>query len=275
MDIIPVSVIIPVKNEEKNLSLCLEKLNDFSEVIVVDSNSTDNTPSIVKQYGCKLVNFDWNGKFPKKRNWTLQNVPLKNQWVLFLDADEYITPEFVKELKQKISNTDVSGFWLNYNNHFMGKQLKFGDKMKKLALFKKDKGAYEQIQEDHWSHLDMEVHEHPVINGKAGKLKSPIIHNDYKGLEHYLVRHEAYANWEARRFLSLEENGFKELNFRQKLKYHLLRLGVLPILYFLGSYILKVGFLDGKEGYVFAKYKAKYFRKIQQKIKDLKAKQLN
>ena len=84
---IPVTVIVSVKNEELNLPTCLEKLKDFSEVIVVDSMSTDKTPEIVKEFRFQLVNFKWNGKFPKKRNWTLENVNIKNDWVLFLDAD--------------------------------------------------------------------------------------------------------------------------------------------------------------------------------------------
>ena len=86
MEKIPVSVIIPVKNEEKNLPRCLSLLKDFSEVIVVDSHSTDKTPQIAEEYGCSLIEFTWNGRFPKKRNWVLRNVELQNTWVLFLDA---------------------------------------------------------------------------------------------------------------------------------------------------------------------------------------------
>jgi len=148
--------------------------------------------------------------------------------------------------------------------------MKYGDKMKKLALFKKNKGEYEEIKEDSWSHLDMEVHEHPIIKGSVGKLTNPIMHKDYNGLEHYINKHNAYSTWEANRFLQIESNS--NLNKRQKLKYQFIKLGILPFVYFVGSYILKFGFLDGKEGYYLSKYKSNYFFQIQTKIKELKNK---
>ena len=154
----------------------------------------------------------------------------------------------------------------------MGKELKFGDKMKKLALFKKGSGEYEKIQEDSWSHLDMEVHEHPIIKGEIGKITSPIIHKDYKGLEHYIARHNAYSTWEAKRYLFLIKSGFKDLTFRQRIKYGFINSGLLPLIYFMGSYIFRLGFLDGIPGYHLAKYKSNYFFQIQTKIQELKFK---
>lgn len=269
MNKIPVTVIVSVKNEELNLPHCLDKLNQFSEVVVVDSESTDRTPQIVDDFGFKLVNFNWNGRFPKKRNWTLKNITLKNEWVLFLDADEFLTQDFIKEVSRKIVSDEYSGFWLFYNNYFMGKEMKYGDKMKKLALFKKGVGEYERIEEDLWSHLDMEVHEHPIISGKLGTIKSPIIHRDYKGLSHYIIRHNAYSTWEAYRYMQLNETASNSLTFRQKLKYKLVGLGILPSTYFLGAFIMKLGFLDGRAGYYLAKYKSNYFFQIQTKIKEL------
>ena len=268
---INVTVVVSVKNEEINLPKCLKELSDFSEVIVVDSNSTDSTPKIVDSFGFKLINFSWNGKYPKKRNWTLLNVKIKNDWILFLDADEFLTVPFKKELSAKILTKTHCGFWLNYNNFFMGKEIRYGDKMKKLALFKKDAGLYEKIEEDSWSHLDMEIHEHPILNGSVGQIKSPIVHNDYKGLEHYIQRHNSYSTWEAKRFISLsKKNNTTNLNNRQLIKYKLISLGLLPVVYFFASFVLKLGFLDGKYGYRLAKYKSSYFFQVQTKIIELK-----
>jgi glycosyltransferase involved in cell wall biosynthesis len=264
-----VTVIVSVKNEEINLPFCLEKLTDFSEVIIVDSKSTDSTPDIVKKHGYKLIDFNWNGQFPKKRNWTLKNVPIKNDWVLFIDADEFVTERFIYEVRNKIKNSNVSGFWLNYNNHFMGKELKFGDRMKKLALFKKNSGEYEKIEEDFWSQMDMEVHEHPIVRGEVGEIKSAIVHKDFKGLEHYIARHNAYSSWEAKRYFFLKERNFKNLTFRQKFKYSLINTGLLPFIYFIGCFIFKFGFLDGIHGFRLAVYKANYFFLVQTKIKEL------
>lgn len=266
---IPISVIVSTKNEEKNLPSCLDKLLEFDEIIVVDSASTDKTPLIVAEFGYSLINFSWNGKFPKKRNWALRNLSLRNDWILFLDADEQVTPEFVQEVSILTTKDGFSGFWINYQDHFMGKKLQYGLQMRKLALFKKGYGEYERIDEDSWSHLDMEVHEHPIVKGNIGTLNSRIIHNDYKGLERYIERHNAYSTWEAKRYLQLKKNKNVSLTFRQRVKYGLIETGLLPYIYFIGAYFLKLGFLDGKEGYYIAQYKKHYFFQIQTKIKEL------
>ncbi|HCY77261.1 MAG TPA: glycosyltransferase family 2 protein [Ignavibacteriales bacterium] len=266
---IPVTIILPVKNEELNLPICLSKLAEFSQIIVVDSNSDDTSPAIAIDNNAEYYNFDWDGKFPKKRNWALRNIAIKNDWVLFLDADEYLTQEFIDELKEKIKNPDIDGYWVNYKNQFMGKTLKHGDVMTKLPLFRKGKGEYEKIDEDSWSSLDIEVHEHPIIEGNVGKIFSQIIHNDYKGLEHYIARHNSYSSWEAKRYMQLKKTGFKNFTTRQKIKYKLMNTGLLPFIYFISAYLVKLGFLDGKTGYYLAKYKAYYFFQIRTKIVEL------
>lgn len=269
---IPITVIIPVKNEEQNLPKCLNQLINFAQVMVIDSNSSDTTVRIAEKWGAEVIEFNWNGQFPKKRNWALRNLPIQNKWVLFLDADELINETFKDEILEKISNSNINGYWLNYQNYFMGKKLKHGDIFTKLALFRVGSGEYEKIEEDSWSHLDMEVHEHPIIEGNTGKINSPIDHNDYRGLEQYINRHNAYSSWEAKRFLALQKSGLSNLTSRQRLKYQLLSMGLLPMVFFIGSYIFKLGFLDGKEGFYWARFKAHYFMQIQTKIIELKKK---
>ena len=91
---LPVTVVVPVKNEEANLERCLRRLDRFAAVVVVDSNSTDRTRAIAAEHGASLINFDWDGKYPKKRNWFLLNHPPETAWVLFLDADELVDDAF-------------------------------------------------------------------------------------------------------------------------------------------------------------------------------------
>ncbi|ADF50918.1 glycosyl transferase, group 2 family [Zunongwangia profunda SM-A87] len=268
---IPVTVVIPVKNEAKNMDRCMQLVSDFDQILVIDSQSTDATCSIAESYGAEVHQFHWDGQFPKKRNWVLRNLELRNEWILFLDADEYLTPEFRTELQEVIQSQEYNGYWIRFINYFMGQQLKHGDPFQKLPLIRKGTGEYERIKEDSWSHLDMEVHEHPVLEGKVGVMKAPIIHNDFKGLEHYIAKHNAYSSWEAQRFLTLKKEGFVGLNKRQRFKYQLMERGWLPMVYFLGAYIGKLGFLDGKVGYYFSKYKAHYFLQIQTKIKELQS----
>ena len=270
---IPVTVIIPVKNEESNLSHCLNMLKDFEQVMVVDSFSTDQTVQIAEDFGVEIHQFSWNGKFPKKRNWVLRSLPIKNDWVFFLDADEFLTEDFKVELIQKIQDTSVSGYWIPYTNYFMGKELRYGEHFKKLALFKFGEGEYEKIDENFWSHLDMEVHEHTLVKGRVSSFDNYVVHNDFKDLESYIQRHNAYSTWEARRFLSIQKTGFENLNSKQVLKYRLIQMGLLPTFCFLGSYFLKFGFLDGVEGFYFAQFRASYFFQVQMKIRELAGRQ--
>jgi glycosyltransferase involved in cell wall biosynthesis len=267
---IPVTVIIPVKNEEKNLSRNLNSVRGFSDVVVVDSGSTDGTVKLANECGCNVVTFKWDGKFPKKRNWILRNYPISTEWVLFLDADECISDAFKTAVILAIQDESKSGYWLRYNNYFQGKLLKHGIPFKKLALFKWRKGEYEKIEEERWSNLDMEIHEHPIISGEIGEIKEPIIHYDYKGFHNYLSKHNEYSSWEAHRYLKLKEEGNSlSLTPRQKKKYkHLENIWWAP-LYFITQYFLRGGFLDGKEGFTFSLLKAIYFFEIRCKIKEL------
>ena len=268
---IPVSVVIPVKNEEKNLPRCLEVLGDFEHVIIVDSESTDQTLQIAKNAGVEFINFDWNGQFPKKRNWILQNYRFNSEWVLFLDADEIITEEFKREVEEAIQDKEINGFWLNYHNYFQRRLLKYGVPFRKLALFRIGMGEYERIDEEWWSNLDMEIHEHPLIKGQVGEIKAPIIHKDYKGIYHYLARHNEYSSWEAHRFLDLKQKNrdvFNELTPRQRKKYNSLDKWWWAPLYFIVNYFLRLGFLDGREGFVSSVLKAIYFFEIRCKIKE-------
>ena len=270
MNKIPITVIVSVKNEELNLPSCLDKLVRFSQIIVVDSGSTDDTTAIAKSKGAEVLQFEWNGKFPKKRNWALQNANLLHEWILFLDADEFVTDAFVSEVAFKTQDSNFNGFTIHFENYFMGKKLKYGYGFKKSALFKKSKGVYEKIDEDLWSHLDMEVHEHPVIEGKVGVINSKVVHKDFKNLEHYIAKHNAYSSWEAERYLQLKQSKNLHLSLNQKIKYGLINTGLLPAIYFIGAYFLKLGFLDGKEGFYLARFKSHYFFQIQTKVYSLK-----
>jgi glycosyltransferase involved in cell wall biosynthesis len=233
--------------------------------VVIDSGS-DATKEIAIKYGAEVINFEWNGKFPKKRNWYLQNHLPTTKWILFLDADEYLTDAFKKELQHTLPNSDKVGYWLNYTIFFLGKKLKRGYRLKKLALFKTGAGEYERIDEERWSTLDMEVHEHPVLKGRIGKIKSKIEHRNFNGIDHYLSKHYEYANWEAARFLKLVNNNSAHLTLKQKIKYRLMKTPFIGVFYFLGTYIFMGGFLDGAKGLAFAILKMSYYTQIYRKI---------
>lgn len=266
---LPVSVCIPVRNEELNLPACLAALGGFDDIVVVDSQSTDRTPEIATRSGAKVLQFQWDGCFPKKRNWALRTHTFKHPWVLFLDADERVSPAFVEELRNTLPNTKHTGFWISFTNWFMGRPLHHGDVFRKLALFRTDAGEYEQFPENSWSSLDMEVHEHPVLKGTTGSITARLEHRDFRDLKAYLARHNEYSSWETRRFVWLKTAGelaWEELNARQKFKYKHLHRWWFAWFYWLVVVGPKLAFLDGFAGMTLAAMKRRYFSEIRLKI---------
>lgn len=271
VDRLPVTAVIPVKNEESNLPACLDALKCFHSVLVVDSSSTDSTLSIAQTAGAETLKFKWDGKFPKKRNWVLRNYGFQTDWVLFIDADEVVDDIFCEELKRAISSTPHTGFWLNYTNYFLGQQLKHGVPQRKLACFKVGAGEYERIEEDSWSNLDMEIHEHPVLEGTIGEIKAPIDHRDFRGLARFFERHVDYAKWEAARYLQIRptlKDKASEFTGRQRFKYRNIEKLWFAWFYFLFTYVVKLGFLDGRAGYQYASYKKWYFQTVRNLIRE-------
>ncbi|UOM36754.1 glycosyltransferase family 2 protein [Acuticoccus sp. I52.16.1] len=264
--VLPVSVVIPTRNEARNLPGCLRCLSRFAEVVVVDSGSTDETAAIAKHMGARLIPFAWNGRYPKKRNHILINERLAAPWVLFLDADEQIPETFCDELARTLPGSDRAGYWINYTNHFMGRELKHGVPQRKLALIRVGRGLFERIEEDGWSTLDMEIHEHPVLDGPTGEIAARIDHRDFRGLDRFFTRHIDYARWEARRHEVLHNQGLgsaAHLTKRQRFKYANLDRWWYPFFYFAVAYFLKRGLLDGRAGFDYALYKLWYFNAIR------------
>jgi glycosyltransferase involved in cell wall biosynthesis len=139
---IPVSVLIPAKNEELNLATCLTSLKNADEIFVVDSYSTDKTVEIAESYGVKVVQFNFSDGWPKKKNWSLENLPFRNEWVLIVDCDERITPELWQEITTAIHNNECDGYYINRKVFFLGKWIRYGGKYPdwNLRLFKHQKG---------------------------------------------------------------------------------------------------------------------------------------
>jgi glycosyltransferase involved in cell wall biosynthesis len=266
------TIAIPVRNEEKNLPGCFAAIGtDFArKIVVIDSGSTDKTKEISAAHNAEVLDFVWNGKFPKKRNWFLRNHTPETKWVLFLDADEYITEDFKKEVSEKLDAEDKAGYWLRYTIYFMGKKLKGGYPLKKLALFRVGAGEYEQIDEEKWSKLDMEVHEHPVLTGETGHIKSKIDHKDFRDIGHYVNKHSEYAAWEAERFMKASQNNLisEKWTLKQRIKYRLMRSVWIGPIFLFSSFFLLGGFKDGVRGLVFAILKMSYFTQIYCKIQE-------
>lgn len=240
---------------------------------MVDSGSTDRTAEIAAAASVEVLQFRWDGRFPKKRNWFLRNHAPSTEWVLFLDADELVDDAFCDELERVLPTTPHVGLWINYTSWFLGRQLRYGDANRKLALFRVGAGEYERVPDDGWSSLDMEVHEHPVLEGTLGEVFTRIDHRDFRGFDHWIRKHNEYSTWEARRILALRQslpgaNG--ALRGRQLRKYRAIGAWWLPVAYFFSFYFLKRGFLDGYAGLAVAISKSIYFWQIGVKCTELK-----
>jgi len=261
---VPVSVLIPTRNEADNLPRCLEPVAGWAdEIVVVDSQSTDKTVAISEQHGADVLQFHYDGGWPKKRQWALDNYEFRNDWILLLDADEILLDPIKREIAAAIQSDEYDGYWLRFQLHFLGRQLKHGGfDLWKLFLFRRGKGRYEQrFEEQDEKMSDIEVHEHVVVDGKVGRLSNPIRHENWNSLYRYIEKHNEYSEWEAMVYFKGHQGDFEPALFgnqaqrRRWLKQKLVRLPGFPILTFLYHYVLRLGFLDGRPGLIYCSLK--------------------
>lgn len=278
---LPVSVIVAARNEEKNLPRCLEALRNVGEVYVIDSESTDATPEIARSFGAKLMQFHYQGGWPKKRQWAMENLPLEFDWILLVDADEALTPELAEEMRRSIKNPDFNGYYISLRMHFLGRVLRHGDaSFWKLSLFRRGKGRYEcRLRDQDSSMADMEIHEHVVVEGPTLRLTNPLIHYNVESLSRYIQKHDEYSNWESRVLLQGETNSSDlppaffgtQAQRRRWLKKRLYALPGSPVLLFFYRYFLRGGFMDGIPGLIYCGFQAVQMFHTKAKIYELKA----
>ena len=264
---VPVSILIPIKNEAANLPRCLAAVRWAAEVFVVDSESTDGSQKIAESCGAKVVQFLFNGTWPKKKNWALENLPFSNEWVFILDADEVLPPEAESEIAGIVTrNSDgPDGYWINRRFMFMGRWLRHAYYPNwNLRFFKHRLGRYEKLTEVATASGDNEVHEHVIVQGTTGHLSSEMDHYAFPSVEVFVEKHNRYSNWEARvaldRFLKANSGEIQktDVGLRRTLKRISHHLPFRPLLRFLFVYVWQRGFLDGAEGYYFARLHAFY-----------------
>ncbi|MBW4652410.1 MAG: glycosyltransferase family 2 protein [Kaiparowitsia implicata GSE-PSE-MK54-09C] len=280
---IPVSVLIPAKDEELNLPDCLASLALADEVFVVDSQSGDRTSQIAQAFGATVVQFHFDGHYPKKKNWALDTLPFRNEWVLIVDCDERIPPELWEDIAIAIQNPRYTGYYLNRRVYFLGRWLRHGGKYPdwNLRLFRHAEARYEHLGTQGVANTgDNEVHEHVMLRGVAGYLRHDMLHIDERDLFHWIERHNRYSNWEARVYYNLltgmDERGtiganlFGSMAQRKRfLKKIWVQLPFRPLLRFLIFYVGRLGFLDGKVGFLYARLMSQYEFQIEVKLQEL------
>jgi len=267
---VPVSVLIPTKNEIANIAECLDSVRFAAEVVVVDSLSTDGTVEKAREMGATVVPFAWNRDYPKKKNWALENVAWRHEWVLILDADERITPELAEEIARAVASAELDGYYINRRFMFMGGWLRHCGYYPSwnLRLFRHGKGRYERLGSvaDTGSG-DNEVHEHVLLEGeRVGWLKHDMLHYAYPTIDVWVEKHNRYSNWEARVMEEMRTGaGGLQASFfgpplerKRWLRRLAMRMPFRPTLRFLYHYVLRQGFRDGYRGLVFCRLLAWY-----------------
>jgi len=245
------SVIILTFNEELNIEQCLKSVADWAdEILVVDSYSTDKTLEIAKKYGARVAQREFKNQ-AEQFNWALDNLEIKNEWILRLDADEEILPELKEEIEKKLSELPpgVNGVALRRRTYFMGKWMKYGGVYPTIILrmFRKGLGVSE----------NREMDEHIILkSGKEVVFENDFIDNNKKGLSFWISKHRDYARREA-------ASHIQETLTNAKLKnsfYYSLPSFFRAFFYFFYRYFLKLGFLDGIIGFQYHFLHAFWYR---------------
>lgn len=255
----PVSVIVPVKNEAANLRRCLPALSWADEIWVVDSQSTDETAQVAAEFGATVVQFRFNGTYPKKKNWSLDNLPFANDWVLIVDADEVAPPELAEEIARRIETDEADGYYLNMKYFFLGRRIRHCGYAEcwNLRLFRHRLGRFEKMPVPPGARTgDNEAHEHVILEGRAARLVHELDHYAYPNLSAWLEKHDRYATWEA-----IQRGHFRNdpipkglgpgKRFKRILRKIYLRLPFRPLIRFVYAYFVRLGFLDGRAGLYF------------------------
>lgn len=278
---VKVSILVPVKNEQRNIVECLRRCQWAKELVVVDSQSTDQTIPLSQAMGADVYQFHYDRTtgWPKKKNWALESVPWKNEWVMILDADEYMTPELAQEIKRVVEGSWKpegkfaaagcgDGYWVNRRFMFMGRWIRGCGYYPSwnVRLLKHALGRYERIGTlGDTGSGDNEVHEHVTLStGKAGYLENEFLHFAYPDLSAWIEKHNRYTTWEAHAMEAKDEGSVQARLFgepierRRWIKRFGRKLPFRPTLRFLYAYIVQQGFRDGYPGFVMCRLLAWY-----------------
>ncbi len=271
------TVVILTYNEELHIRRCLENVCSIAkDIIVVDCFSTDKTQEICRAYkNVTVVEHTWPGNQAEQFNWALDNLHIDTEWVLRIDADEYLTPELVNELMAKLPTIpdDITGIEFKRRHIFLNRWVKYGIyPVILLRMFRRGCGRYENRLMD--EHITLK-------SGKTILFDNDFCDHSLINISEYCRKHINYAIREAAMALDDEYHFSKccELHLgeqaaskhRKKSKYNNAPLFWRSFFYFLYRYILKGGFLDGKEGFLFSFIQGWWYRTlVDAKIYEIK-----
>ncbi|WP_197488477.1 glycosyltransferase family 2 protein [Methylomonas koyamae] len=255
-----ISVIILTYNEQLHLARCINSLKPVvDDIFVIDSFSTDDTVQIAEALGATVYQRRWKN-YADQFQWGLDNCPIRTTWVMRMDADEYLEDGLAHEIKLKLPSVsdDIAGIYLKRKYYFLGRWIRYGDRypLVLLRLWRKGKAHIE----NRW------MDEHVVLDqGAALVFDGNFVDDNLNNIEWFIDKHNKYASREMidilnhkYRFLERDERIEDSENDQAKLKrlvkekvYNHLPIFFRPVLYFFYRYIIRLGFMDGKEGFAY------------------------
>lgn len=241
-----VSVVLAVFNEEENLPDCLDSVEDLAdEIIVVDGGSSDKTVEIARKYGAKVRITENPPIFHINKQKAIDMAT--KDWVLQLDADELVTPDLAREIKDKVQNSDTNGYWIPRKNWFLGRFLMKGGQYPDytLRLYRRGKGRLPQKS----------VHEQAVVDGKVDFLKNPLLHYPYKSFSDYMTKWDRYTDLVESELKKELQNKSGVIKFLSMVLYIFIK----PTFWFVNTYIRHKGFYDLWPGFVFSLFSSLRF----------------
>jgi glycosyltransferase involved in cell wall biosynthesis len=251
---IPVSVIVLTHNEEENIASCLDSLSGFDEIVVVDSGSTDRTLDVLREQfpGVRVLHNRFSD-FGEQRNWALDNSGVRNEWILFMDADERSTGPFADAIAATVAEPHgCDGYFVCYRNMFLGKWIRRSTMYPSWQLRLLRSGRVRYRKEGHG--------QREVMEGLAGYIRVPYDHYGFsKGIADWVARHNVYSTNEVELVRRLVIEPLRPLELltvdpvkrRRAQKRLAARLPFRPLWRFLHTYIVCGGFLDGRPGFIF------------------------
>ena len=245
-----ITAVVLTKNEEINISKCLEHLKWTDEVVVVDSGSADSTVQIAEKQGARVIVNIPDGKFyiADQRNWALDHGDINTEWVLFIDADEVVTDQLRDEIIERTSEaSDTVGFRLCFKFIFLDRWIKH------VSVFPT---WHDRIVRLNKVRFEGKVWEHFSVKDGIDMITEPYLHYGFNnGIGAWIDRHQRYADWKAEQTLNDGRTWIEIIRSGNKVSYEVLlsRMGLSsPIIRFIYHYIIKRGFLDGYPGFIYS-----------------------
>jgi glycosyltransferase involved in cell wall biosynthesis len=256
-----VSIVVIAKNEARNIRRCLESLAGFEDVVVIDDDSSDETPIIASSLGARVICHRFES-FAAQRNWALEHVRLQKDWVLMLDADESLTPAVCEAIGSATMRAapSLAGFLMCRRNWFLNRFLRFADGYPVWIMRLVRRGRARFVDSGHG-----EVPA-PPVDGILGKIKEPFLHYPFShGLSQWVTRHNVYSTREAQLELAGPPGWHWRESFcgsrqerRSTLRNIARNLPARPLLRFFHNYLWNWGVLDGRAGLAFSLLMAWY-----------------